>query len=467
MRLFWKMFLSIISIITIIFSIFGGLLLKMSFDTALNREFGRGQNENQMFLYAFENSIEMVSDEEAPDNNDIKKIVESIKKSIGQNQFYVRIYNYADEIVYEDDTIKSHISKNDIKDGKHAYVVSQDDGIHYMEFMSKILISKNSYYIDTIRNIQYVYDDREEMAKRYSMILAAILVVASILSYVLSTRITKPITRLSDTVQKMALGDYTIRAELKAAGEVGTLVENFNGMAGKLEENIAELEDTARRQEDFIASFAHELKTPLTSIVGYSDMLRSMDLDEKEINEYSNYIFQQGKRLEKLSYTLMNLISLDKQEIKFVKINVRKLFQSISLTMSPALRDRNIKFVTDIEEDYVMGDVDLLYSLFFNLIDNGRKAIEKDGMILVKGRKYEKNYKILVKDDGCGMEKEEIKKITEAFYMIDKSRARKEGGAGIGMALCKKIINLHNAKWSIKSKPGKGTVVNVSFNRAG
>lgn len=101
MKLSWRMFFSIISIITIIFSIFGGLLLKMSFDTALNSELSRGQNEKQMFLYAFEASLEMISDEE-PDNDDIKKIVESIKKSIGQNQFYVRIYNYADEIVYED-----------------------------------------------------------------------------------------------------------------------------------------------------------------------------------------------------------------------------------------------------------------------------------------------------------------------------------------------------------------------------
>ena len=92
-----------------------------------------------------------------------------------------------------------------------------------------------------------------------------------------------------------------------------------------------------------------------------------------------------------------------------------------------------------------------------------KKAIEQDGSIFVKGRKYDNTYNVLVKDDGCGMEMEDIKKITEAFYMIDKSRARKEGGAGIGMTLCKKIINLHNAKWSIKSKPGKGTIVSITF----
>lgn len=463
MKLSWRIFLSIISIITIIFSIFGGLLLKMSFDTALNSELNRGQNEKQMFLYAFEASLEMISNEE-PDSNDIKKIVESIKKSIGQHQFYVRIYNYADAIVYEDEIIKSHISAKEIKDGSYAYTIVLENDIHYMEMMSKILISDNSYYIDIIRDIQYVYDDREEMSKGYGILLAVTLVIASFLSYVLSRRITKPIVKLSDTVQQMTSGDYAIRANMKASGEVGTLVDNFNQMAEKLEENIAELEDTARKQEDFIASFAHELKTPLTSIVGYSDMMRSMELNGNEINEYSNYIFQQGKRLEKLSYTLMNLISVDKQEIKFVKINMKKLFQSISLTMSPALTNKNIRFIVDIEDGYVMGEVDLLYSLFFNLIDNARKAVETEGVIIVKGRKYENSYNVQIKDNGCGMEIEELKKITEAFYMVDKSRARKEGGAGIGMALCKKIVNLHNAKWSIKSKPGKGTVVSVSLN---
>lgn len=462
MKISWKIFLSIISVITVIFSIFGGILLKMSFDSSLNREINRGQNENQMFLYAFESSLEMLSGEE-PDNNDINKIVEYIKKSIGQNQFQVRIYNYADNVIYEDDGVENKISKSDMVDVKDAYKINLENDIHYMEMMSKIIISEDSYYIDIIRNIQYIYDDREDMAKRYGILLGIMLVVSGILSYVIANRITRPIKKLSRAVHQMASGDYAIRAKVKTTGEVGALVNNFNGMAEKLEENIAELEDTARKQEDFIASFAHELKTPLTSIVGYSDMLRSMELSHKEINEYSNYIFQQGKRLEKLSYTLMNLLSVDKQEIKFTKINMKTLFQSICLTMNPALMEKNIRFVTDIEDGYAMGDVDLLYSLFFNLIDNARKAVEQGGSIYVKGRKYENTYNIQIKDNGCGMEKEEIKKITEAFYMIDKSRARKEGGAGIGMALCKKIVNLHGAKWSIKSKPGTGTVISIYF----
>ena len=97
------------------------------------------------------------------------------------------------------------------------------------------------------------------------------------------------------------------------------------------------------------------------------------------------------------------------------------------------------------------------------LIDNSRKACEKNGAILFSGKLLEGSYQFFVQDNGCGIPEEEIGKITEAFYMVDKSRARKEGGAGIGMALCQKIISLHQAEWEIQSKVGEGTRVTISF----
>lgn len=463
MKLFWKIFLSIISIVTIIFSMFGGLLLKMSFDNALDGEISQGQNENQMFLYAFETSIEMLPDKSDKKDSDIEEIVEAIKKSIGQNQFYVRIYDKSGEIVYQDNSMENHITIKNIKEGSSSYTISEENKKHYLEIMSKMEDSEDIYYIDLVRNIQHVYDDSEKMLSQYQWVLLVMLIATGFLSYILSRKISKPITGLSDIVCKMAMGDYTIRADIKTTGEVGTLVDNFNIMAKKLEENILELEDAARKQEDFTVSFAHELKTPLTSIVGYSDMIRSMNLDEKEIKEYSNYIFMQGKRLEKLSYSLMDLISLDKQEISFIKINVNKMFQGIQKSILPVLSEKRVKLVMEIEEGYIQGNENLLYSLFLNLMDNARKAINENGIIAIKGKNVSGGYNIFVQDNGCGMKREEIKKITEAFYMIDKSRARKEGGAGIGMSLCKKIIKIHSAQWSIKSKPGKGTIISVFF----
>lgn len=96
-------------------------------------------------------------------------------------------------------------------------------------------------------------------------------------------------------------------------------------------------------------------------------------------------------------------------------------------------------------------------------MDNARKACRENGVIRLEGRQEEDGYRICLSDDGCGMPEDEIHRITEPFYMIDKSRARKEGGAGIGMALCQKIIRMHHARWEIQSRQGEGTWIHIWF----
>lgn len=464
MKLFWKMFFSLIIIVTVIFSIFGGIFIKLSFDNSLSRELSRKQNENQMFVYSFEASASMLSsDTEYIQKNDIEKIIDSVKRSMGESQIGITIVNQKEKAIYTDSKIGKNIKIKDLKDNNFGYLIFKNNGSYYLETMSKMTIESGTYYISIVSSINEVYNDINEMMKNYRVILEIALVVTCILAYVFSKKITRPIEKLSDTVSQMAKGQYDTRAKIKTDGEVGDLVNSFNIMADRLEKNIEELEDTARRQEDFTAAFAHELKTPLTSIIGYSDMMRSMDLEKEEISEYSNYIFLQGKRLEKLSFTLMDLISLDKQKIEFNRISTEKMFNDIEKTVEQMLREHNIRFKMSVEPAVIVGNEDLLKSLFMNIIDNGRKAISGQGIIALKATKTEKGYTVFIQDNGCGMEKSEIKKITEAFYMIDKSRARKEGGAGIGMSLCKKIVSIHNAKWSVRSKPGKGTIISIVF----
>lgn len=107
----------------------------------------------------------------------------------------------------------------------------------------------------------------------------------------------------------------------------------------------------------------------------------------------------------------------------------------------------------------------MLLSLFLNLIDNARKALAFGGHIQVLGKAENEEYKVSIIDDGCGIPEEQISKITEAFYMVDKSRARKEGGAGLGLSLCSKIIQVHHGKWQIESRKGAGTSVFVWFSK--
>lgn len=147
-------------------------------------------------------------------------------------------------------------------------------------------------------------------------------------------------------------------------------------MADRLEKNIEELEDTARRQEHFTAAFAHELKTPLTSIIGYSDMMRSWTLKKKRFQNIPIIIFLQGKRLEKLSFTLMDLISLDKQKIEFNRISTEKMFNDIEKTVEQMLREHNIRFKMSVEPAVIVGNEDLLKSLFMNITIMAEKPFQ-------------------------------------------------------------------------------------------
>lgn len=465
MKIFWKIFLSILSIVIIMYMTLGGALLYVSFNRYLNSEVDKATNENKMFMLTLKTSIEanMINSEDLGAN--MESSVVAIKKNMGNAKTQIRVFDNKWNKIYADKGVENLVKKQDIKKQKNLYVINKTEGKRYLETMSVLKVNDKKYYISIMRDIEQIYNWRDQMTFQYMAILAVALVVSGTLSYLTAKKIAKPIVKLTRTTKNMAIGNYSVRADIKNGGEIGVLTKNFNTMADAMEKNIRQLEDAARAKEDFTASFAHELKTPLTAIVGYSDMLRSMELDKKDITEFSNYIFTQGKRLEKLSYTMMDLISIDKKNIEFNSLSMKRLMQKVSETVRPLLKQKKIYYKATVEEAKIQGNSELLISLFTNIIDNSRKAVEENGNILVNGKRNGDTYSLSIADNGCGMEESEIKKITEAFYMIDKSRARKEGGAGIGMALCEKIVNGHKAQWNISSEPGKGTEVTITFTK--
>ena len=299
--------------------------------------------------------------------------------------------------------------------------------------------------------------------RQYGIALAGLLVIGGLAAFLLSRYLTRPIEQLNRTAGRIAGGDFEKRAAYQGTDEIGELSRSFNRMTDRLVRQMEEKELEAKQKEDFTAAFAHELKTPLTSIIGYADMLNSYELTEQERGEAAYYIFSQGKRLESLSHKLLELVGMDRQELEFKKIQTKELEENIRDTMRIPFERKGIRGKIDLERGVILGDRDLLLSLLYNLLDNAVKAVEEGGFILMKGRKLTQGYEIKVVDNGRGIPQEEIARITEAFYMVDKSRSRKEGGAGIGMALCQKIITLHQGELKIDSKLGEGTVMRLYF----
>ncbi|MBR5742609.1 MAG: sensor histidine kinase, partial [Clostridia bacterium] len=201
----------------------------------------------------------------------------------------------------------------------------------------------------------------------------------------------------------------------------------------------------------------------LTSVIGYADMLRGKKLSPEGQKEAAEYIFSEGKRLESMSRALLSLFSLEKEAPVLRDLYFRDVADEIVRSASRSFDEAGVRLALDVQGAVVRAEPDLLKVLILNLLDNARKASAKGDRVILRGERTEKGYRVSVTDQGCGIPREALKKITEPFYMVDKSRAREQGGAGLGLALCQKIAELHGTGLQVESEVGRGTCVSFTL----
>ena len=466
-----KLFFTMVVLLTLIFSVFGVWMLYSNFSRLLARELELGSNESRMFRFLFEMGYQSV--EEYGEDYAVYRTMESIADSVERNGSRCFVLQENGGYYYGQDYVRRRGFEQEIEEltqslggrENYGYCVRRVGDEYYMLTATISNVNSTTVYLGTCRNLTGIYDDRDELLNQYRIALICLLFVGGIGIYVLSRYITRPITRLDRLAERIAEGDYENRSHNKSRDEVGSLARSFNRMADRLVDQMEAKALEAKQKEDFTAAFAHELKTPLTSIIGYADMLNTIDLTEQERREAYYYIYSQGKRLESLSFKLLELVSMDKGSELFRQVNTKTLEENIRTTMRPIWKSRGIRGKVNMDKGAVYGDMELLLSLFYNLLDNAIKAMDKENesFILLKGTALKDGYDVKVVDNGRGIPKDEIERITEAFYMVDKSRSRREGGAGIGMALCQKIVQMHGAELKIDSNLGEGTVIQIHF----
>ena len=193
--------------------------------------------------------------------------------------------------------------------------------------------------------------------------------------------------------------------------------------------------------------------------------MRSAELDGEDAFTAASYIFSEGKRLESLSLKLMDMIVLEKQDFPLRPLPAGKLLQHIAITVRPMLSTAELTLEFHAAAARVEGERDLLTTLVMNLLDNARKASENGGKIILRGVVEGDRYRISIQDFGRGIPPEELSRITEAFYMVDKSRARAQHGAGLGLALAQRIAVLHGSGLEFQSVLGQGTTVSFTLKR--
>lgn len=466
-----KLFLATTALLTVIFTVFGMWMLSSNFSRLLEREIERGSSETRIFRFLFESGYQ--SAEEYGEDYAVKRALDSITGSVEKDGNRCFVLKEDGTWLYGQDYMSGRgiseaadvLSASLGEENSYGYVIRETEDGFYLVLMSRSEIG-SAVYLGICRDLTEIYEIRQELLGQYRMALVFLLFLGGVCIYVLSRYITRPIRSLGRTAKRIADGNYELRSGNRGQDEIGLLARDFDRMTDRLVEQMEEKVLEAKQKEDFTAAFAHELKTPLTSIIGYADMMNTMKLSDEERTEASYYIFSQGKRLESLSHKLLELVSMDKTPVTFKPVQTRKLEENIRATVRPVWEKKGIRGKVEMDRGALYGDEELLLSLFYNLLDNAVKATDKGekGFILLKGTALpDGGYEVKVVDNGRGIPKEEISRITEAFYMVDKSRSRKEGGAGIGMALCRKIIKLHGGSLQIDSRPGEGTVVKTVF----
>lgn len=460
MKFSWKVFISSIIVTALAFGLGGTLMISSLFQGMLDQEIQMAIQENRYLCFSFQTAVNSLSGDETLRPAAIVAQLE--KASISKNT-QMNITRASGVSFLDGQDFAQGIEVNQ----RASRVVRDENGIAYVQVVSYFFIDNTDYYLENITDISAVYQMREQYVLLYRWILLAVVGIASLLMGVLTHFLTRPLKRLTATAQEIAAGSFSTRAQDGGSDEIGTLTRAFNSMAEVVEEKIYVLEETARQREDFVASFAHELKTPLTSIIGYADMLRSYDMDAADRYTAANYIFSEGKRLEALSLHLLDLIVLHKQDFPLEKVNSSSFFREAVQILQPLLQKYQQRLEVTVQPALLLLEPSLLKTLVYNLIDNACKASPKNGRILLTGRRAEDvGYTLSVQDFGRGIPKEEIPHIIEPFYMVDKSRARSQNGAGIGLALCQEIAAIHGGSLHIESTLGEGTCVSLPLKEA-
>ena len=288
--------------------------------------------------------------------------------------------------------------------------------------------------------------------------LVPIVVLVTLVNFLFTRFIYRYLDKISDAMQKVADGDYTVRLDAEKDQPFRELYRNFNTMA-------EELGGVEMLKNDFINGYAHELRTPITSINGFAEMLLNDDgtLSREEKRSYLEIIASESRRLADLAGNSLLMSRLDTQKIIPDKkpFSLDEQLRRCSILLSGQWTEKELDMTMDLDEAVYVGDYDLMQHLWINLLTNAVKYTPKGGSITVTLKNEEKFIAVSVADTGKGIPPEDRERIFDKYYQTDKSHSKR--GLGLGLAICKRIVQLCNGSLTVESEVGVGSTFTVKL----
>jgi len=281
------------------------------------------------------------------------------------------------------------------------------------------------------------------------------------LSWLMSRWVAAPLDRMADVSRAVAAGDYEQRLQPGGPEEVRGLALTFNEM-------VARVQAGRKAQRDFVANVSHELKTPLTSIQGFAQAILDGTAQDQESQQHAaQVVYDEAQRLQRLVEDLLELARMDTGQIDFHKdrVEITMLLSAVVERLSVKAAEAGVNVINKVGQlPTLIGDGDRLAQVFMNLIDNAIKHTPEGGQVSLWGEYAEGWISIHVEDTGPGIPEEELSRIFERFYQLDKARpGGMDRGVGLGLAITREIVRSHQGRLVAQSEPGRGSRFTVQL----
>ncbi len=284
--------------------------------------------------------------------------------------------------------------------------------------------------------------------KAFLIISIVVLGAAFFLIWIITRRMVTPLQQMSDAAKRFAVGDFSYRVNVKSNDELEDLGNAFNDMADALDK----LEGSRR---SFVANVSHELKTPMTSIAGFIDGILDGTIPKEKQDYYLKIVSDEIRRLSRLVVAMLNMSKMESgdMEIKQKRYNISDQIIHILLTFEQEIEKKNIDIrgLDSMKPHHVYADTDMIYQVVYNLLDNAVKFTNENGFISVSVKDIGSKIEVRIKNSGSGIKQDEITRIFERFYKVDKSRSLDAKGAGLGLYIVKMMVEMNGGRIYAKS----------------
>ena len=457
MKLSVKIFLSmsISALISCILAL--GIILNKNYETNI-------QKENERTVTSFSSIANNIEESLAKYKNLKSQDIISTYNSYYQKDDFQFAYINENKIEYS-------VNKNLVNNIYDEILAVKND-----VFFSKIVQVEENYYLYVatafkdditqkiigIKDITYLYEAQSEI-KFYGIVIFSIATLfITTISFAISKNITKQLEYMAAGAKKISKGDYNVNFK-ETSDEFGKLAIAFNKMVEDINIRTNELISLVESKQTFIDNLSHEMNTPLTTIQGYAEYLERANISPEKQVKYLQYIQQESKRIKDIYKKLLLLSYKKKNDLEILNQDFNLMIEEIKQQVDGKLNEKNITLIINNKLNNLECDKTLVQIAINNLIINASNISKSNSQIIVNCYENNSNKIIEIIDFGIGISKENIDKILEPFYRVDKARSREHGGAGLGLSICKNIMEMHNGKIKIESELGKGSKFMLIF----